>query len=83
MTNNVERIQPKIQQRPQPPPSPSLSLREKMGSLKRMITPGNRPLPPTPPDQRSKGMLNTSFILLITNLIKYIEYFFFIIQNPK
>lgn len=63
VTNNVERIQPKIQQRPQPPPSPTLSLREKMGSLKRMITPGNRPLPPTP-DQKPRGTLNHNFILL-------------------
>lgn len=36
------------QQRPEPPPSPSLSLRERMGSLKRIISPGQRPLPDTP-----------------------------------
>nr|XP_029711972.1 uncharacterized protein LOC109401370 isoform X9 [Aedes albopictus] len=36
------------QKPPQPPPSPALSLREKMNSLKRFIHPSNRPLPDPP-----------------------------------
>ncbi|XP_055643481.1 E3 ubiquitin-protein ligase lubel isoform X3 [Toxorhynchites rutilus septentrionalis] len=39
------------QKPPQPPPSPALSLREKMNSLKRFIHPSNRPLP-DPPEQK-------------------------------
>lgn len=35
-----------------PPPSPSLSIRERMGSLKRMINPSNRPLPELPMDRK-------------------------------
>ncbi|XP_059617781.1 E3 ubiquitin-protein ligase lubel-like [Phlebotomus argentipes] len=41
-----------IPPRPQPPPSPALSLREKMSSLKRIIAPSNRPLPSTPNSSR-------------------------------
>lgn len=37
-----------VPQRPEPPPSPSLSIRDRMGSLRRIINPGNRPLPDTP-----------------------------------
>ncbi|XP_065085092.1 E3 ubiquitin-protein ligase lubel isoform X5 [Ochlerotatus camptorhynchus] len=36
------------QKPPQPPPSPALSLRDKMNSLKRFIHPSNRPLPDPP-----------------------------------
>ncbi|XP_039430325.1 E3 ubiquitin-protein ligase lubel isoform X8 [Culex pipiens pallens] len=40
-----------LQKPPQPPPSPALSLRDKMNSLKRFIHPSNRPLP-DPPEQK-------------------------------
>ncbi|XP_055711279.1 E3 ubiquitin-protein ligase lubel isoform X3 [Phlebotomus papatasi] len=41
-----------IPSRPPAPPSPALSLREKMSSLKRIIAPSNRPLPDTPQSSR-------------------------------
>lgn len=47
--------------RPIPPPSPALSLRERMtGSLKRIIGPQHRPLPDTPDQQQQKRNSVTS-----------------------
>lgn len=35
-------FQPYMQQRPQAPPSPALSLRERVSSIKRLIVPGSK-----------------------------------------
>lgn len=49
-----------LQKPPQPPPSPALSLRDKMNSLKRFIHPSNRPLP-DPPEQK----IHCKFMIII------------------
>uniref|UniRef100_A0A1B0CJK6 Putative microtubule-associated protein futsch isoform x3 n=1 Tax=Lutzomyia longipalpis TaxID=7200 RepID=A0A1B0CJK6_LUTLO len=47
-----DQVQTTTALKPQPPPSPALSFREKMSSIKRIMTPSNRPLPDTPLSSR-------------------------------
>lgn len=46
----------------QPPPSPTLSIRDRMGTLRRIINPSNRPLPDTPDDIKRNSLSSRSSI---------------------